>query len=153
LFVELIGSSLPPTENGFEIIFLQWPEGFKHRAVLGQQPDNGQQPADGQQPGNGQQPDANNTPGGNGGLTLTGETKVINVTDATVITIRSFDPNNQSNTPTTGSLSDITVGSTITVTLAEGSEDQAATIEIMPSGTGGGPNGGQAPQDASSSQA
>ena len=74
--------------------------------------------------------------GDTGGLTLTGETETITVSDSTVITL---DEKGQS---TAGDLSDIAVGSILSVTISDGTVT-AITIRLMQTG---GATGGDSPQ-------
>ena len=84
-------------------------------------------------------PDDMQSPPGNGSapsmLELTGETLTFTVTDSTTITLESANE--------LGSVSDITVGATISFTLADdGTSAEAVTVKSMNNGFGGGNSSG-----------
>ena len=78
-------------------------------------------------------PPTGSSSGGAGGLTLTGETETITVTDSTVITL------DEKGKSTTGELSDIAVGSILSVTVADGTVTAIIIRQMQTCGaTGGG---------------
>jgi len=105
-----------------------------------EKPQGGQRP-DGQSRGQG-----GRWPGG-GQLTPTGETRTITATDQTTIAIAGVGQGAREQ-PGAASLSDIAVGSVITVTLVDGAEDQAAAIVIMSIAPSGRREGAQGPDAA-----
>jgi hypothetical protein len=115
--------------------------------------DQGQQGGGGQKPQGspgampsgqqGQQPEASG--GLQGGITLTGESKTITVTDSTVITTGTMGQNASS---TKASLSDIKADSILTVTM---SGDTVVSIAIMDTSSVAGAPGDSAPAASASS--